>query len=139
MPTAAYFDVGRACRLCRGGRESVSASGVDRSADLPELAVSEIRYVGTDEIKKAIAGQETDVLDAIGIDWRGGRPHIQCPYPDHADNDPAWRWDQPEARVYCTCTTNSHADGIFDVIGRVKQIGFEETKSGSPNYCTAMT
>jgi len=85
-------------------------------------------YVITDQIKQAVAGRETDVLDALGIDWRAGRPHIQCPYLDHADNDPSWRWDERRARAFCTCTTNGHADGIFDVVGKVKQVGFEDAK-----------
>jgi hypothetical protein len=88
----------------------------------------ELRYVVTEEIKRALTGRETDVLDALGIDWHSGRPHIQCPYPDHADNDPSWRWDDRRAHAICTCTTNGHADGIFDVVAKVEQIEFEEAK-----------
>ena len=93
--------------------------------------MSELRYVITDEIKKAVAGRETDVLDGLGIDWRAGRPHIQCPYPDHADNDPSWRWDERQAHAICTCTTNGHADGIFDVVTKTQ-------KSWLPKYFTTM-
>jgi hypothetical protein len=88
----------------------------------------EFRYVITNEIKKAVAGRETDVLDALGIDWRAGRPHIQCPYSDHADNDPSWRWDERRAHAICTCLTNGHADSIFDVLGKVERIEFEQAK-----------
>jgi len=90
--------------------------------------VSEIRYVRTDEIKRAVSGRETEVLDALGIDWRSGRPHIQCPYPHHADNDPSWRWDQRRAHAICTCTAGGHADGIFDVVAKVERLEFEEAK-----------
>ena len=90
--------------------------------------MSEIRYVRTDDIKRAVSGRETEVLDALGIDWRSGRPHIQCPYPAHADNDPSWRWDERRAHAICTCLTNGHADGIFDVVAKVERLEFEEAK-----------
>ena len=47
----------------------------------------ETRFVATAVIRRAIAGRETNVLDALGVDWRGGRPHIRCPYRDHADDN----------------------------------------------------
>jgi hypothetical protein len=90
--------------------------------------VSELRYVITDQIKSAVTGRETDVLDALGIDWRSGHPHIQCPYQDHTDNDPSWRWDERRSCAICTCTTNGHADGIFDVVSKVERIEFAEAK-----------
>ena len=60
------------------------------------------RYVLTKDIRAAVKGCEGEVLDAIVKDWRDGRPHIRCPYPDHTDNRPSWRWDQRKARAYCT-------------------------------------
>jgi len=81
-----------------------------------------------DKIKRAVAGRETDVLDALGIDWRSGRPHIQCPYPDHTDNNPSWRWDERWAHAICTCATNGHAGSIFDVVCKAERIGFEDAK-----------
>jgi hypothetical protein len=57
------------------------------------------RFVRTADIRAAILGRETDVLDALGIRWREGGPHIRCPYRDHEDEHPSWRWDQPKARA----------------------------------------
>jgi hypothetical protein len=90
--------------------------------------MSELRFVATSEIKKAVAAHETDVLDALGIHWRDGRPHIQCPYPHHADSNPSWRWDEQRACAICTCASNGHADGIFDVVAKVRRIEFEDAK-----------
>ena len=47
------------------------------------------RFVGTKPIRDAARGRETDILDALGIPWRNGRPHIHCPYPDHPDKNPS--------------------------------------------------
>ena len=72
------------------------------------------RYVATKAIREAVRGRETDILDALGIDWRRGRPHIHCPYRDHTDNDPSWRWDERRSRALCTCIAGS--DSILDVV-----------------------
>ena len=47
-------------------------------------------YVATTDIRAAIKGRETDLLDALGIPWRDARPRINCPYSDHPDKDPSW-------------------------------------------------
>ena len=67
------------------------------------------RFVATAAIRQAIAGRETDVLDALGIDWRAGRPHITCPYPGHHDGHPSWRWDARKGRASCTCIESSNS------------------------------
>lgn len=70
------------------------------------------RYVTTADIRAAIRGSETDLLDALNINWRRPKtkPHIVCPYQDHADNSPSWRWDARKLRAFCTC-------GARDVLG----------------------
>ena len=55
-----------------------------------------------------------------GIGWRVGRPHVTCPYPDHHDGDPSWRWDSPKARAYCTCIDGS--DSALDVLMKCQGI-----------------
>lgn len=70
-------------------------------------------------------GREHEVLDALGIRWREGRPHIHCPYPDHSDGDPSWRWQERQARARCTCT---RGDSIFDVMMKVEGVTFEVAK-----------
>jgi hypothetical protein len=83
------------------------------------------RFVATAAIRQAVAGRETDVLDAIGVDWRAGRPHIICPYPGHDDGDPSWRWDAHKGRAFCTCTKS---DSVFDVVMKVEDSTFEAAK-----------
>ena len=59
-----------------------------RSGRRPMTTIGEqARFVATAAIRQAVVGRETDVLDALGIDWRAGRPHITCPYPDHGGAD----------------------------------------------------
>jgi hypothetical protein len=83
------------------------------------------RYVPTAAIKTAVAGRETEILSALGISWHGKSPHIRCPYSDHRDEHPSWRWDQKKGRAYCTCT---RSDSIFDVVTKVKGLDFEAAK-----------
>jgi hypothetical protein len=89
------------------------------------------QYVRTDALKKAVAGYELDVLSAIGIDRRGGRGHIDCPYPDHGGKDD-WRWVADQERAFCTCIgTRPHEGGfhsIFDVVSACESIDFEKGK-----------
>ena len=88
-------------------------------------------YVTTAAIRHAVKGRETDILRALGIQWSGKSPHIRCPYPDHLDNHPSWRWDQTKARAHCTCTRSA---SIFDVVCRVKGIDFDAAKIAARAY-----
>ncbi|MGC2411976.1 MAG: DUF927 domain-containing protein [Stellaceae bacterium] len=83
------------------------------------------RYVATRDIRAAIRGHETDILDGLGIGWRAGRPHIPCPYPDHTDNNDSWRWDARRAKAWCSCTKG---DGILDVLMKVEGCDFGRAK-----------
>lgn len=65
------------------------------------------------DLKAEIAGREHEVLAALGITPRA-RGHINCPFPDHSDRNPSFRWDNRRARWYCTC-------GIGDVIDAVQR------------------
>jgi phage/plasmid primase-like uncharacterized protein len=82
-------------------------------------------YVQTAEIRQAVKGRETDVLDSLGVHWREGRQHLRCPYPHHPDRHPSWRWDHDRACAVCTCTKS---DSIFDVVAKVRGVEFEAAK-----------
>jgi hypothetical protein len=82
-------------------------------------------YVSTAEIRKAVRSRELEVLAALGVHSTGGSQHINCPYPTHADKRPSWRWDASKACAFCTCT---RSDSIFDVIVKVKELGFQDAK-----------
>ena len=84
------------------------------------------QYVPTSAIRKAARGRETEVLKALDIVWNDGAKHLTCPYPDHADEHPSWRWDGNNNRAYCTCIDRSHS--IFDVVMRRESIDFEQAK-----------
>ena len=84
------------------------------------------RYVSKQAIREAVKGRETEVLEALGIAWAGGAPHISCPYPDHSDEDPSWRWHERRAKAYCTCIEGSQS--IFDVVMRVEGVEFDPAK-----------
>jgi hypothetical protein len=81
-------------------------------------------YVINSEIRHAVRGREVEILDALHIPWRDGRPHIACPHRDHPDRDPSWRFDEATNRAICTCGTHS----IFDVLMRVEGITFDASK-----------
>lgn len=87
-----------------------------------------MRYVATAAIKAAVGGREGEILDHLGIAWRNGRQHISCPYPDHDDHDPSWRWDEKRNRAYCTCITERKSDGVFDIISKMLGLDFAAAK-----------
>ena len=75
---------------------------------------------------RPFAASEMGVLRALGIPWEDSAWHIPCPYPDHLDQNPSWRWDGSKGRAYCTCIDRSHS--IFDVVMRRESIDFEAAK-----------
>src|SRR6516164_11198294 len=92
------------------------------------MPASSERFVRTKDIRSAVKGREGDILDALGIDWRHSRPHIACPYPDHDDHNPSWRFDPRTGRAFCTCITDRKSDGIFDVVTKMQAVDFDAAK-----------
>src|SRR5262245_27518159 len=82
------------------------------------------RFVTTAGVRAAVKGRETDLLNALMIDWRCAKPHIQCPYQDHDDNNPSWRWDERKRKALCTCG----ARDVLGVLMAVERIGFDAAK-----------
>jgi hypothetical protein len=83
------------------------------------------RYVPTRAIQAAVKGRQTEVLEALRIQWQDGAPHIHCPYPEHDDENPSWRWDERNRRAYCTCI-GRHS--ILDVVMHVEGLVFGAAK-----------
>ena len=51
-----------------------------------------------------LVDRELELLARLGIDWPPhGRHHIRCPFPDHEDRHPSWRWDTEHRAWFCTC------------------------------------
>jgi Domain of unknown function (DUF927) len=84
------------------------------------------RFVTTADIRAAIKGRKTELLDALKIPWGAGNPHIRCPYPGHSDANPSWRWDRRKNRAYCTCITGSH--DVLGVLMAVEPVTLEAAK-----------
>lgn len=84
------------------------------------LAALKTRFSFSD-IKDNIAGREELILDALGINWESKRA-IRCPFPDHDDKTPSWRWDSRKSKFYCSC---GHGD-VFDVVARVLGVSLKK-------------
>jgi hypothetical protein len=88
--------------------------------------MSDVRpYVPTRAIREAVRGREGEILKALSIDWDANGKHIRCPYPDHDDMHPSWRWDPATQRAHCTCTTSV---SIFDVVSKVRGLDFRAAR-----------
>lgn len=68
------------------------------------------------DIHCEIAGRELEILQALGIHLQG-RGHQHCPFPDHEDRRPSWRWDAGKARWFCSCGGGSIIDAVMRAEG----------------------
>jgi uncharacterized protein (DUF927 family) len=68
-----------------------------------------------DEAKDRAAGRETVVFAKLGIQLPDRGQHIRCPFPDHDDHNPSWRWDAKDRKSHCSC-------GHEDIIGNVQKV-----------------
>ncbi len=70
-------------------------------------------------IHEEIRGRELETLRALGIEWpaRNHATHINCPFPDHNDADPSWRWDPRKGHWYCSCDSGSAVDAVMRMHG----------------------
>jgi hypothetical protein len=82
------------------------------------------RFISDDDLYKAVEGRETEVLSALSIAW-ASKGHIRCPYPDHTDRNPSWRWDQRQARAHCTCMRGAT---IVRVVMKVESLDYLAAK-----------
>lgn len=87
-------------------------------------------FVKTEAIKEAVLGRETEILDALNIHWNS-KNHINCPYPDHGDRNPSWRWDSRTVAAFCTC---SAGDNIFEVVRKMNSGDFDKAKIHVAEY-----
>jgi hypothetical protein len=85
------------------------------------------RYVKTEAIQQAVRGHESEILSKLGIEWPG-KGHIHCPYPDHPDNDPSWRWDDIKNCAFCTCMVRPKSHTIFIVVQKILNLDFQTAK-----------
>jgi AAA domain/Toprim domain len=85
------------------------------------------------DVYELVAGRQLEILRSLGIEWNLQRSrHVHCPYPDHTDANPSWRWDHDRGMAHCTC---GHTD-IFGVVMRVKNLGTgREAWQAAADYC----
>src|SRR4028118_2220943 len=98
-------------RIADGHREGNSASRRERRAV-------------SGDIHAQVAGREGEVLGLLGIDPgppRGAR-HRPCPFPDHDDAHPSWRWDAGKRRWFCTCAEKGGT--VLDAVMRMRGLDF---------------
>lgn len=79
-------------------------------------------YLTAEQIKEQIKGREIEILSSLKICWPAETPHIHCPFPDHRDKRPSWRWDDKKSCFFCTCGSGD----ILKVVQCVNRCGFRE-------------
>ena len=72
-------------------------------------------------VSELVGGRESEILAALGIELDASGAHIRCPYPDHEDVHPSYRWIAGEAKAVCTCRSKH---GIIDVVMNAKGLDF---------------
>jgi hypothetical protein len=84
-------------------------------------------------IHQIVAGRQTEILAALGVRLPAHpTQRINCPYPDHQDRHPSWRWDNSQGKAFCTC---GHGN-IFHVVAKMR--GLPSGRAGFPqaaDYC----
>ena len=90
------------------------------------------RYVPNASIREAVKNREIGILNALGIPWSGGSSHVSCPYPDHPDREPIWRWDDKRKVAFCTCIGSRPGENkghsLFGVIAAKEGLDREAAK-----------
>src|SRR5258706_16485600 len=74
--------------------------------------------------REEFAGEELEILARLDIWNADSRRHRTCPFPDHEDKNPSWRWDSGKSRWFCTC---GHGD-VIDAIARKLGCNFKEAQ-----------
>jgi phage/plasmid primase-like uncharacterized protein len=71
-----------------------------------------------DDAHALISGREKEVLAALNISWppAKGKKRICCPFIDHPDTDPSWRWSDVKRAWTCSCVDGWRS--VFDAVMR---------------------
>src|SRR3954447_5682204 len=79
------------------------------------------------DIHQRLAGRERELFRALGIDLPKAGGHRRCPFPDHTDEHPSWRWDQKRHRWFCSCTPKGGT--AIDAVARLRGLDLAEAGS----------
>ena len=104
---------------------SMTARNISPAAAAHKSFAEDFRKIRRN-IHDEVAGCELEILKSLGIVWPppGRRLHITCPFPDHHDHDPSWRWDAHKSTFFCTCDPGHGS--IIDVMMRMRGLSFNE-------------
>ena len=98
------------------------------SLSLPALPAR--RTLNIADLIRDARGSEARIFTALDIGWPppASAKHINCPFVDHRDDHPSWRWDAHHQRFICTCkdpkTGRQHGD-IADIVRRCQPDGVD--------------
>ena len=85
----------------------------------------------TERLREVEKTHAESILAAIGAKPQVGKRHQRCPFPDHEDSNPSFRYDPDSGRVFCTCLEKQGASltdalmkarGLADFIAAVREI-----------------
>ena len=57
----------------------------------------------TERLRRVEKANADRILAAIGANSQVGKRHQCCPFPDHEDSNPSFRYDPDSGLVFCTC------------------------------------
>src|SRR5690242_16311473 len=76
------------------------------------------------DIHQGIAGRERELLHLLKLDLPKNGQHRRCPFPDHQDEHPSWRWDDKKRRWFCTCAPKGGT--VIDAVMRLLSLDFKD-------------
>ncbi len=101
----------------------------------------------TERLRRVEKANADRILAAIGANSQVGKRHQHCPFPDHEDRNPSFRYDPDSGLVFCTCLDRQgtsltdaliKAQGLADFNSAVREIEaitgekiFDDGSSGS--------
>src|SRR3954463_2392701 len=74
------------------------------------------------DIHQRLAGRERELFEVLRTGLPKDGSHARCPFPDHTDEHPSWRWDQKKRRWFCSCTPKGGT--VIEAIMRLLGLDF---------------
>ncbi len=78
----------------------------------------------TERLRNVEESHADKILAAIGAKPQIGKRHQRCPFSDHEDRNPSFRYDPDAGLVYCTCLEEQGCS-LTDAISRARGLDFQ--------------
>ena len=78
----------------------------------------------TERLRAVETSHSDKILAAIGAKPQTGKKHQRCPFPEHEDRKPSFRYDPDAGLVYCTCL-EAQCCSLTDAISRARGLDFQ--------------